>query len=399
MRIASLPGILSFCFLTLAAGFCTDCRRTETQQTGSDGARVYRVGVASYAPEASADRLLEGLYAGLEGEGFIRGRNLDIEHKMAGGEMANIPLMLQGLDGQNLDLIITLTTPVLASACKAVRNSPVVFSMVTDPIAAGAGTTFSDHLPNVTGVGSLDPVDEGFEILFKLQPDLKAVGTLYNPSEANSVKVISLAREVARRRHLRLEEVTVNATNEVLMAAQSLTLKKIDALWVATDNTAAQAFAAIAMTATKARLPLVANANEQIQLGALIAVGPSWRQVGEVTARKAARVLRGENPKDIPFENFVGATVALNQTLAKQMGISFPPEVAALDGQSAPAPATLSNAPGQRAMWLQFRVTVRDEAPCRIGAEAGRPSRRSHPRARPSPPAGCRGKCANPGSL
>ena len=267
---------------------------------------------------------------------FARGGNLEVEQKNAGGEMANIPLMLQSLDDQNLDLIFTLTTPVLASACKAVRNSPVVFCFVTDPIAAGAGTTFSDHLPHVTGVGSLDPVDESLDILMKLLPRLKAIGTLYNPSEANSVKVISLARAAAKRTGLRLEEATVNGTSDVLMAAQSLTLRNIDALWVATDNTAAQAFAAIGQTAANARLPLVANATEQIRLGALIAVGPSWKQVGEITAKKVARVLRGEHPKDIPFENFVGATVVLNHELARQIGIVFSPEIAALDGKDAP---------------------------------------------------------------
>lgn len=327
LSISCLVGILAF----------NGCKTTETSTGGSEGGRVFRVGIASYAPEAAADRLLEGLFAMLEKEGFVRDQNLKVEHKMAGGEMANIPMMLQSLDSENPDLIITLTTPVLASACKAVRNSPVVFCFVTDPIAAGAGTSFTEHLPNVTGVGSLDPVEESFDLLMKLKPGLKAIGTLYNPSEANSVKVMALAREAARKRQLRLEEATANATNEVLMAAQSISLRQIDAMWVATDNTAGQAFAAIGMTATKARLPLVANATEQIALGALVAVGPSWRQVGEITAKKAARVLRGESPKDIPFENFVGATVVLNHDLARQMGIMFPPEIAALDGKNAPS--------------------------------------------------------------
>ena len=91
---------------------------------------------------------------------------------------------------------------------------------------------------------------------------------------------------------------------------------------------------AIANRPSVSRLPLVANATEQISLGALIAVGPSWRQVGEITAQKVARVLRGENPKDIPFENFVGANVALNHDLARQIGIVFPPEIATVDGKS-----------------------------------------------------------------
>jgi ABC-type uncharacterized transport system substrate-binding protein len=280
--------------------------------------------------------LLEGLFAAFETQGFARGRNLEVEMKHAGGEIANIPLMLQSLEDKGLDLVVTLTTPVLAGACHAVRRTPVVFCYVTDPIAAGAGATFTDHLPNVTGVGSFDPVEESFDIMMKLRPAPKAVGTMFNPSEANSSKVVSVAREIAKRRGLRLEEVTIHGTSDVITAAQSLVTRDIDAIWVTTDNTAAQAFAAIGMTARKARLPLIANEKEQLHVGALIAVGPSWSQVGELAARMAARVLRGESPKDIPFENFVGATVLLNHALARDMGLALPAEILALDGKSAP---------------------------------------------------------------
>jgi putative ABC transport system substrate-binding protein len=170
----------------------------------------------------------------------------------------------------------------------------------------------------------------------KLKPGLQAVGTLFNPSEANSTKVVSMAREFAKRRGLRLEETTINTTSDVLMAAQSLTLRNIGAFWIPTDNTAAQAFAAIGITAKKAELPLAANEKEQISAGALVAVGPSWKQVGAIAAEQAVRVLRGEKPKDIPFQNFVGATILINRTVAKEIGFTFPPEIEALDGKDVP---------------------------------------------------------------
>jgi putative tryptophan/tyrosine transport system substrate-binding protein len=335
----SLRAVQSAFLLTCLTGAFCGCGGSGAgpgQGAGSPGVKVYRVGIASYAPDPGADRLVEGLLASLEQEGFARGRNLEVEEKNAAGEMATIPTMLQGLDSEGLDLVITLTTPVLANACQMVQKTPVVFCYVTDPIAGGAGRTFTDHLPHVTGVGSFDPVEETFDLLMKMVPNLKAVGTLYNASEANSTKMIAVARELARRKGFRLEEVTISATSDVLQAAQSLTMRDIQAIWITTDNTAAQAFAAIGMTAKKARLPLFANEKEQISNGALLVVGPSWKQVGEIAAKKAARVLRGEQPRDIPFEDFVGATVHLNNDLAKEMGIAFPPEIAALDGKNAP---------------------------------------------------------------
>jgi len=144
MKTHAVRAITAPCLAASLAAVVAGCGPSGTE-SGQPGDRVYRVEVASYAPDAGADRLLEGLFAGLEKAGFVRGQNLDTEHKMAGGDMANIPMLLQSLDSANLDLIVTLTTPVLAGACKIVRNTPVVFCYVTDPIAAGAGTTFSDN--------------------------------------------------------------------------------------------------------------------------------------------------------------------------------------------------------------------------------------------------------------
>ena len=83
-----------------------------------------------------------------------------------------------------------MSTPVLTAAIKAVKKKPVVFTYVYDPIAAGAGKTPTDHLPNITGTGSFPPVDDTLVVIRELLPKVQAVGTLYNSSEANSRKVI-----------------------------------------------------------------------------------------------------------------------------------------------------------------------------------------------------------------
>ena len=89
----------------------------------------------------------------------------------------------------------------------SVKHKPVVFTCVTDPVAAGAGKSFTGHLPFVVGVGSFPPVARTLEIMQKLVPSIRAVGVIYNPAEANSVKEISVAREVYQKRGIRLEEV------------------------------------------------------------------------------------------------------------------------------------------------------------------------------------------------
>ncbi len=287
--------------------------------------RTYKLGVVYFAPEEGADSCLKGLFDSLEELGFKEGENLEVRRAHAQAEIANIPALLQNYDNQDVDMIVTLTTPCLTGACAIVRKKPVVFTYVYDPIAAGAGTSRSDHLAHVTGVGSFPPVGDTIDLIRKLVPGVKSVGTLYNSSEANSRKVVSVARDLFKEQGINLEEVTVTATSEVLQAAQVLTHRGVQALWVTGDNTAIQGFDAIARAALDAKLPLIINDPEFIGKGALAAVGLGWYEAGHAAGKLAAKVLVGANPKDLPFEEVAVQKLVLNHDIAKQLGLTFPP--------------------------------------------------------------------------
>jgi ABC-type uncharacterized transport system substrate-binding protein len=289
--------------------------------------RVFKVGVAYFAPEPGQESCLQGLLDGLRDQGFVEGRNLEIRKAHAQGEIANIPAILQNFDTLDLDLIVPMTTPCLTGACSVVKKTPVVFTYVYDPIAAGAGKTPADHLPNVTGVGSFPPVAETIDVIQQLVPGVRSVGTLYNSSEANSRKVVSVARELFRQRGITLEEVAITSSSEVFQAAQVLAHRNIQALWITGDNTALQAFAGIAKVATDARLPLINNDPEFVQQGALVSVGIGWYQTGYAAAQVVARVLWGERPQGIPFENIAVKQLELNHEVARTLGVTFPSEL------------------------------------------------------------------------
>jgi hypothetical protein len=122
--------------------------------------RQYRIGLAYFAPEAGAELCKKGLFDGLKALGYEEGRNLTVQRTHAQGEIANIPAILQTLDSAEVDLIIPMTTPVISGACAMVKHKPVVLTYCFDPLAAGAGTSFTNHLPFMTGVGSFPPVPE-----------------------------------------------------------------------------------------------------------------------------------------------------------------------------------------------------------------------------------------------
>jgi ABC-type uncharacterized transport system substrate-binding protein len=267
---------------------------------------------------------MKGLFDGLKEAGFDPDTNLEVTRSHANGEISSIPMLVQNFVTQGVDIILTLTTPCLTAASTMARNTHVVFTYCYDPVAAGAGTSFTSHLPNVTGVGSFPPVDATVDLIQKLVPGVKSVGTVYNSSEANSVKVISVARDAFSRRGIKLEEVTATNTSEVFQAAQVACYRKVQALWVTGDNTALQSFDGIVKATTDAKLPLIINDPEFTSRGALACCGLGWYDPGKAAGALAARVLRGEDPSTIPFQEVAEQKLVLNQQAAARLGITFP---------------------------------------------------------------------------
>lgn len=290
--------------------------------------RIYKAAIVYFAPDVGTDMCVQGLIDGLKASGFEQGKNLEVRITSAQGEMINIPAILQNHDNSDVDLIMTITTPCLAGACNRVKHKPVVFTCVTDPIAAGAGKTHVDHLPFVTGVGSFPPVDRVLDMMQKLVPNLHAVGTMYNPAEANSAKELMVAREVFRKRGIRLEEVAISGSNEVLQAVQILSGRDIQTVWVPGDNTAIEGYEGAVKGARDARLPLITDECSALSRGGTACLGPSLSNAGIASGKLAGRVLSGTNPKDLPLGEVADEEMAINRVAAQQLGLNIPSEYA-----------------------------------------------------------------------
>jgi ABC-type uncharacterized transport system substrate-binding protein len=289
--------------------------------------RTYKIGLAYFAPDPAADSCIKGIFDGLREYGFQEGKNLEVRRAHAQAEIPNISAMLQNFDSSDVDLILPMSTPVISGACGLVKQKPVVFTFCSDPIAAGAGKSFTNHLPFVTGIGSFPPVQDMVEVIRKTLPAAKSVGTIYNASEANSVKVISVARDLFARAGFKLEEVTVASPSEVLQAAQALAGRSVDALYIQGDNTVVQGFDAVVKATRDAKLPLFVDDPDTAKRGALACVGLGYYRPGLDLGRFLARVLTGESPAGIPIENISEKIIWLDLPQADRLGIKFPAEI------------------------------------------------------------------------
>ena len=291
-----------------------------------EAGRTYRIGIAYYAPEQGCETAAKGLLEGLREFGYIEGRNLVVRRVSAQAEMAAIPSVIQALDNSDVDVIVPFTTPVLIAAARLAKHKPVVFTYVTDPIAAGIGKSWTNHLPNVTGVGSFPPLAETLDFMRRLIPNLTGLGVIYNNSEANSVKVVAVLRDLCRQRDIHLEEIALNSTADMAQSAQALLERPIQAVYIPGDNTVYQGFDALVMACRKARMPLFPDDPLRADK-ALAAIGAGYYESGRGAAPLLARVLGGESPAGIPMTNVSVKAIVINRGEANRLGIKVPADL------------------------------------------------------------------------
>ncbi len=292
-----------------------------------DPNKTYKVGLAYFAPEPGIDSVLAGLNAKLKLLGLEEGKNLIFKSMHAQGEIAQISTIGQILDSSDVDAILTLTTPVLQGVGMMAKHKPVVFTYVTDPIAAGAGKSYSEHLPTLTGIGSFPPVEDMLIVTQKVIPTIHKIGTLYNPSEVNSVKVATVMRDLCKQKGFEFIEAPINTTADAVQAAQSLAAQNVEAILSVSDNTMYQALDAISNVAAKSHIPIVLDQPEFINHDALMVVGVDYKESGSSAAEPLAQILSGVNPSSIPLKNVSKKVILLNEKIAKNLNIEFPDEV------------------------------------------------------------------------
>jgi ABC-type uncharacterized transport system substrate-binding protein len=311
-------------------------RTVDPGQSEAVAGRKYSMGLCYFAPEASHDELLSGLWLRLKELGFVRDSNLLVKESHSNAEIGNIAPILLNMDNQNLDLIMVTSTPCVTASLATIEKHRIAFTYCSDPIAAGAGKSYTDHLPGITGIGSYPPVEKTIQFILETVPGTKKIGTIYNNAEANSRSVVGLIREISLKKGFTLVEVPVVNTSEVFQAAQVIISKGIDAMYITGDNTAIQAFDAIAGICNKNSIPLVVNDMPLVGRGALAAMGPGWKGVGYHTGNLIALMLNGASPDTIPLENYVNEEVSVDLEKAKELGLTIPSKYLASSKPQAP---------------------------------------------------------------
>jgi ABC-type uncharacterized transport system substrate-binding protein len=297
---------------------------SKSPRSGGPLPRPWKLYFIEYNQVLDVEESEQGVREGLQASGLVEGRDYQIKVVNSQGEMATVTALVDAAVTDRADLLVTFSTPTLQAAIQRAQGTPVVFTYVANGLIAGAGRSVTDHLPNVTGLSFLPPFDDMLGLIQQWFPRIHRIGTLSVPAESNMVYYLKVLQESAHAHGFEVVSVPVNSASEVADAATALASKDIDAICQIPGNLTVSAFGSISQAALRERLPVFAFQSSQAQEGAMLVLAQDYREAGHQGGGMAARIMLGENPRNIPLEWFSKRRVVLNVDAARKVRLQLP---------------------------------------------------------------------------
>ena len=293
---------------------------------GRDSARSLQVALVQQTSIPTLDEGIAGALDALKDRGYADGARISIHRYNAEGDIATANAVATEVTSSDNDLILTISTISLQTVANANQRATKprhhVFGIVTDPYSVGVGVSSENHLihpPYMTGIGSMPPIAELFQLARQMHPGLKRVGLVWNPAEANSV--ISTKAGRAACSSMGIELVEANAENATMVgdAVSSVLARNVDAIWISPDLTTGHGLDVIVRKASLARVPVISSIPTEKTSGTLFDLGANYHGIGYQLGNLAADVLDGRDPAKIPVENMTLSRLQINRLALKNL--------------------------------------------------------------------------------
>lgn len=274
--------------------------------------------IVHYSDTEFAERCHEGLIDGIRNAGYVEGRDYELRVFNAQGDMSTLSSIMTTVKSDRPDLLMVISTPTLQAALRQAGNeTKIVFTGVGDAVKAGAGKSETDHLPNVTGITTRSPFSGMVKLIKETLPGVKNVGTLFTPAEINSVLYKDWFKEALENEGIGLITIPVTSSADLTQAAAELCRKDVQVICQIVDNMTRPGFALIARKAAENRIPVFVFDSDQMSEGGVLCLARDYYDAGLEAAEKAVRILKGENPAEIPFSNTQSEKLLYNPELAE----------------------------------------------------------------------------------
>jgi putative ABC transport system substrate-binding protein len=244
----------------------------------------------------------------------------------ANGNVNTAAQIANKFKSEKVSVAVGIATPVAVALANTIKDTPVIFSCITDPIAAGLVTSFEKGEGNVTGLSDVIPTKEHIK-LFQEIAGIKTLGYIYTSSEANSVSSLELVKNACTEFGIELVTQAIATSAELKQASEAI-VNRVDGIYLTTDNTVFSALPALIQVFGDAKKPIFSgDVTAAMNGGCMIASGFNYYKAGLATGDMIIDVLNGKNPADIPVmipSDPADSDLLLDLDAAKNCGINIP---------------------------------------------------------------------------
>ncbi|MDO4680220.1 MAG: ABC transporter substrate-binding protein [Aerococcus sp.] len=279
-----------------------------------------QVGIVQLVEQEPLDKVRAGFIDQLKQNGYEEGKNLKIRYRNANADQSNVTSIAQQFIGRN-DLNFAITTVSAQAMLAADRDTPLIFSPITDPIQAKLATNWQHPDKNATGTSDQVPLDQLLDHFQAAFPQMKRVGMIYNASEVNSKQQFTRLQQEGKKRGIMIVGQTITTTNDVASAIQTL-IAKVDGIVLPTDNYITSAIPVIASAVKEANIPVMGS--DEAQLAACVATyGVDYYSLGQQAGEMASQILKGEKKaQDLPIQTAKQFHLELNPDIAQALHVT-----------------------------------------------------------------------------
>lgn len=309
--------ITLFVLLSTFSSFSEGVREDYAQK------KVYKIGISKLLAHPALDAIEEGIKDYLDSTDYA----FEYDVQNANGEVTAASQIAQVFKDEGTDLNIGIATPTAQALANVCVDTPLIYSSVTDPTAAGL---VGNGMENIAGVSDMVPVEAHLSLIMQIVPELESLGMVYTSGEANGIVLMEAMKAAAEDEGVDLITASVANSSEVRMAAESI-IDRVDAVYVATDNTVISAITALSDVCMAHRIPLFsADTTSSYGTNVLLAGGFDYYASGLMTGEIVERYLDGENLEDIGvvYLDQESLEIYLNMDVASALGLTIPETIA-----------------------------------------------------------------------